>query len=79
MINGSNGRLEVAARVAGFDDAIQARTGENVSIVGRLLHARLEPLLAAGLSGDERTRLAAEGAVMRDEEAFRLALGGAAA
>jgi predicted ATPase/DNA-binding winged helix-turn-helix (wHTH) protein len=78
LINGSNGRLDVAARVAGFDDAIQARTGENVSIVGRLLHARLEPLLAAGLSGDERTRLATEGAALRDEEAFRLALGDAA-
>ena len=37
-------------------------------------YARLDPLLAAGLSVDERARLAAEGAALRDEDAFKLAL-----
>jgi hypothetical protein len=78
LINALHGRLDAAARVTGFDDAIQAHTGENVSIVAPLLHARLDPLLAAGLSADERMRLAAEGAAMRDEEAFKLAFGDAA-
>jgi predicted ATPase len=78
LINASHGRLNVAARVAGFDDAIQARTGENVSIVAPLLRGRLNPLLAAGFSADERTRLAAEGAAMHDEETFKLAFGNAA-
>jgi hypothetical protein len=75
LLNAINGRLDVAARVVGFDDAIQTRTGENLSIVAPLLHRRLDPLLAAGLSGDERARLVAEGTALRDEEAFKLAFG----
>ena len=63
----------MAARIAGFDDAIQARIGENASIVAPLLVGRLDPLLAAGLPTDERARLAAEGAALRDEEVFKLA------
>ena len=75
LLNALNGRLDVAARVVGFDDAIQTRTGENLSIVAPLLHRRLDPLLAAGLSDDERARLVAEGKALRDEEAFKLAFG----
>jgi tetratricopeptide (TPR) repeat protein len=77
LVNASHGRLHVAACVAAFDEAVQARTGENASIVAPPLHARLDPLLAAGLSADERGRLAAEGAAMRDEDAFKLAFGDA--
>jgi hypothetical protein len=75
LINALLGRMDVAARVAGLDDAIRARNGENVRISAPLLHERLDPLLAAALSADERTRLAVEGAAMRDEEAFKLAFG----
>jgi predicted ATPase/DNA-binding winged helix-turn-helix (wHTH) protein len=76
LINALAGRLEVAARITGFDDAAQARTGENASIVAEVLHARLDPLLGAGLSADERMRLATEGAAMHEEDAFNLALCG---
>ena len=74
LLNALHGRLDVAARVAGFDGAIQARSGENVSIVAPMLRNRLEPLLAEGLSVGERARLAAEGAALGDEDAFKLAL-----
>jgi hypothetical protein len=73
LLNALHGRLDAAARVAGFDGSIQARSGENVSIVAPLLRNRLDPLLAAGLSVDERARLVAEGAALRDEDAFKLA------
>ena len=75
LLNARYGRLDAAARVAGFDGANRARTGENASVVAPLLDKRLEPLLAAGLSVDERARLVAEGAALRDEEAFKLAFG----
>jgi hypothetical protein len=74
LLNALHGRLDAAARVAGFDGAVQARSGENTSIVAPLLRNRLEPLLADGLSVDERARLIAEGAALRDEDAFKLAL-----
>jgi predicted ATPase len=73
LLNALHGRLDVAARLAAFDGAVQARTGENMSIVAPLLHKRLEPLLAAGLSPDERAQLVAEGAALRDDDAFKLA------
>jgi predicted ATPase len=73
LLNALHGRLDAAARVAGFDGAVQARSGENMSIVAPLLHNRLDPLLAGGLSVDERARLVAEGAALRDEDAFKLA------
>ena len=75
LINALQGRLDIAARVAGFDDTNRVRTGENKSIEWSLLRGRLDPLLAAGLSADERTRLGAEGAALGDEEVFTLALG----
>ena len=73
LLNALHGRPDAAARVAGFDAAVQARSGENASIIAPLLHSRLEPLLAASLSVDERARFIAEGAALRDEEAFKLA------
>ena len=75
LVNARHGRLEAAARIAGFDAANQTRTGENASVVAPLLNARLEPLLAAGLAPDKRARLVAEGAALHEDEAFRLALG----
>jgi len=77
VIHASHGRLETAARIAAFDAANQARTGENESVVAPLLYARLEPVLAAGLAADKRARLASDGAALRDDQAFRLALGDA--
>ena len=50
LLNAMRGRLDVAARVVGFDDAIRARIGENASVDAPLLVGRLDPLLAAGLS-----------------------------
>jgi hypothetical protein len=73
LLNALHGRLDAAARVAGFDGAVQARSGENASIVAPLLRNRLEPLLAEGLSVEERARLIPEGAALRDEDAFKLA------
>ena len=75
LLNASFGRLDVAARITGFDDAIQARTGENSNVVAPLLHGRLDPLLAAGLVADERARSVAAGAALREEDVFKLALG----
>src|SRR5436190_1816445 len=67
------GRLESAARITGFADALQARVGENFGAFASLFRERLDPLLAT-LSADERQRLAEEGSGMRDEAVFRLAL-----
>ena len=50
----------------------------STSVVAPLLHGRLDPLLAAGLSTDERARLAAQGAALRDDDVFTLAFGDAA-
>jgi predicted ATPase/DNA-binding winged helix-turn-helix (wHTH) protein len=74
LLNAARGRLDTAARVAGFDAVLEARTGENPNIAAPLLQERLEPLLA-GIAADERARLAAEGATLSEDEAFRLALG----
>ncbi len=74
LLNAMQGRPDAAARIAGFADAIQTRLGENVNSLAPLLRARLDPLLS-GLTGDERTRLAAEGAGLRDEEVYRVAFG----
>ena len=66
------GRCVAAARIAGFAGAMQTRLGENASNLAPMLRERLEPLLA-GLGSEERLRMAAEGATMRDEDVFRLA------
>jgi len=78
LVNALCKRLDAAARVAAYDGAVRARSGENPSIVAPLLDERLAPLLAAGLAVDERARLVAEGAALCDEEAFRLAFDGLA-
>jgi predicted ATPase/DNA-binding winged helix-turn-helix (wHTH) protein len=75
LLNALQGRLEVAARVAGFDATVRSRSGENETIWAPLLHPRVDALLSAGLSRGERARLAAEGAALSDEAAFKLALG----
>jgi hypothetical protein len=75
LLNALRGRLDVAARVVGFDDAIRASIGENASVDAPLLVGCLDPLLAAGLPIGERARLAAEGAALQEAEAFRLAFG----
>jgi hypothetical protein len=67
LIAALRGRVDDAARIAAFDRAVQARSGENPSVVAPLLHARLDPLL-------ERPRLDAHDAALTGEEAFRLAL-----
>jgi predicted ATPase/class 3 adenylate cyclase len=74
LLNALSGRLDVAARATGFDDAIQARMGENSDVLAPLLHRRLDPLLAAGLLADERARLVAEGTRLREEDVFKQAL-----
>jgi hypothetical protein len=78
LIAALQGRFDAAARIAGFDDAVQVRSGENASIVAPLFRSRLDSLLTASLGADERARLALEGAGLREEEAFRQALGSAA-
>jgi predicted ATPase len=77
LLNALHGRLHVAARVVGFDDAVVARIGENANVFASLFHERLDPLLAA-LPAGERARLAAEGAALCDEAAFKLAFGDSA-
>jgi hypothetical protein len=72
LLNALQGRLEVAARVAGFDATVRSRSGENETIWAPLLHPRVDALLSAGLSRGERARLAAEGAALSDEAAFKL-------
>jgi tetratricopeptide (TPR) repeat protein len=72
LLNAMQGRLEAAARIAGFADALQARVGENFGGLTSLFRTRLDPLLAA-LPAAERLRLTAEGAGMRDESVFKLA------
>ena len=78
LIAALQGRFDAAARIAGFDDAVQVRSGENASIVAPLLRSRLDSLLNGRLGSDERARLALEGASLPEEEAFRQALGNGA-
>jgi hypothetical protein len=73
-LNACDGRLDVAMRILGFDGALGARIGDPVNILA-LLHRRQLDLLLARLPPGERTRFAAEGAALSDEEAFGLAYG----
>ena len=75
LLNAMTGHLDIAARVLGFDQAVQARSGENESVVAPLFHGRLEPLLAGGLEREERARLSAQGAAMSADDVFKLAMG----
>ena len=72
LMNALDGKIEIAARLLGFFDALQARSGENDSAEASLVEQRLAPLLAA-LPEHARARLALEGAALSDEEAFRIA------
>jgi hypothetical protein len=73
LLNALCGRLDIAARLAGFGAAQSSRIGENASVYGAFVHQRLDPLLGA-LPAGERARRAAEGAAWRPEEAFAAAL-----
>ncbi|HTI45039.1 MAG TPA: winged helix-turn-helix domain-containing protein [Casimicrobiaceae bacterium] len=68
------GHLDTATRIAAYDRAAQARSGENPSVHGPPLEARLEAILKTGLSADARKRVDAQGAALTEDEAFRLAL-----
>jgi hypothetical protein len=68
------GRVPDAARIAGFVDARIAATGDVRRAPARARRARIDALLAAGLDDDERRALLAEGAALREDEAFALAL-----
>ena len=54
---------------------MQARIGENMNVLASVFHAHLDPLLAAELTADDRERLAAEGAALRDDAVFKLTFG----
>ncbi len=74
LLNAREGRLDVAMRIVGFDNALGSRIGDAVNIFAPIYRKELDPLLAS-LTEDERTRLAAEGAALSDDEVFRLAYG----
>ena len=68
------GRLADAARIAGYSDARQALPGRARRAPERDRRARVDALLAAGLSDEERRARLAEGAALREDEVFALAL-----
>jgi hypothetical protein len=74
LLNAREGRLDVAMRIVGFDKALESRLGDAVNIFAPLYRKQLDPLLA-NLTADGRTRLAAEGAALTDDEVFKLAYG----
>jgi predicted ATPase/DNA-binding winged helix-turn-helix (wHTH) protein len=73
LLAAMRGAPQVAARIASFANAMQARLAENGSTLTPLIAQRLDPLLAS-LGAGERARLAADGAMLADDEVFRLAL-----
>jgi predicted ATPase/DNA-binding winged helix-turn-helix (wHTH) protein len=76
LLNAREGRLDVAMRIVGFDDALGCRLGDAVNIFAPIYRRDLDPLFTR--LGDElRARLAAEGAALTDEEVFKLAYGDA--
>jgi predicted ATPase/DNA-binding winged helix-turn-helix (wHTH) protein len=74
LLNAHAGRLDVAMRIVGFDNALGSRIGDAVNILADLYRKELDPLLAR-IPSEERARLAAEGAALTDEEVFKLAFG----
>ena len=68
------GRFADAARIAGCSDARLALPGRVQRAPERDRRAQLDALLAAGLSADEYRAQLAEGATLREDEAFALAL-----
>lgn len=69
------GRLPDSARIVGYADAALARAGAVSEKTWTTLSDRLGHMLRAGLAPGELSRLQAEGAAMREEDAVRLALG----
>ena len=72
LLHALRGRLDTALHLTAFEDAATSRLGENASSLSSAIRQRLEPLLAA-VPDVERAKYAAEGAAMRDEQAFGLA------
>ncbi len=68
------GRSADAARVAGYVDAMFAAKGVVRQVNEAQARARLDRLLHDQLGSVERAKLLAEGAIMREEDACRLAL-----
>ncbi|MFO1315513.1 MAG: winged helix-turn-helix domain-containing protein [Burkholderiales bacterium] len=69
------GRHADAARIAGFADALGARLGDVRRASVQKRRDAIDALLAASLPDAVRRALLAEGAAMREGEAFALALG----
>ena len=76
LVAASQGRLEDAARVAGFHAAAQARLVRVPEPLAGSVRTRLDPLLAQ-LAGADLERLSAEGAALRADDAFRIGFGDA--
>ncbi len=72
------GRLDDAARVYGFINAVIERAGSLPESHWRRVRDRVDALLAEKQSKEERMRLAAEGAAMREEDVFHMGVGDAA-
>ena len=68
------GRLADAARIDGYWDAALVRAGALREVHWSRVRDRLEALLA-GMPADERARLRAEGATMKEGDVVRFALG----
>jgi hypothetical protein len=73
LLNALSGRLDIAARIAGFQAAQSARIGDNASVLTAFVYRRLDPLLA-GLPAGERARREGEGAAWSAATAFETAL-----
>jgi tetratricopeptide (TPR) repeat protein len=72
----ASGRVADAARIRGFMEAERLRAGAFLEAPRMLIRERLEAELAARLAPDELARLQDEGANLRKDDAFRLALAG---
>ena len=76
LVAASQGRLEDAARVAGFHAAAQARLVRVPELLAAIVRTRLDPLLAQ-LPAADFERLSAEGAALHADDAFRIGFGDA--
>jgi hypothetical protein len=77
VVAAARGRVEAAAQISGFNQAVNARPGAGERMRTRNLNAQLNRLLADGLSAEDSARLHAEGAAMRAPDVFRLAFAAA--
>jgi predicted ATPase/DNA-binding winged helix-turn-helix (wHTH) protein len=69
-----NGRSAVAAKLTGFVDAVQDRSGEVLEFTERQINDRLSMLLAVELSADDIAAHARDGAGWRERQAVDFAL-----